>query len=202
MIEGDEPPTPLHRGKCGLPNETTKVEEPTVRTESAGTVSVGDEMFDTAIVDGELSDRPEVEYKVTFKAYERIEGEQMVCSADTELADFEDATGVKVDKPGSYESKKVVTREEHVGLGGYVETLVRIEDGKETVVHVGKCGEKSENFEITPKPELALTGGAGMLGAVLAGVLLLGGGAAVTFLQLRRRKLTTAQDGGDAALNS
>lgn len=203
VIDGEEPPESLHRGECGLPNETTKVEEPTVRTESAGTVNVGDEMYDTAIVDGPFSDRPEVEYKVTFKAYERTEGEQMVCSTDRELTDFEDATGVKVDKPGRYDSKKVVTREEHAGLGGYVETLLRIEDGKETVVHVGKCGEKAENFEIKPKPQLALTGGAGMLSAAAAGTLLLVGGAALAFYQLRRRKAAAvASEGGDAALNS
>ncbi|SDQ32615.1 hypothetical protein [Leucobacter chromiiresistens] len=201
VIDGDEPPESVHRGMCGLPNETTVVEEPTVHTESAGTVSVGEEMFDTAIVDGPLSDRPKVEYKVTFKAYERVEGEQMVCSADTELADFEDATGVQVTGAGSYESKKVITREEHVGLGGYVETLVRIEDGEETVVHVGKCGEESENFEITPKSVLALTGGMGMAGVAAAGTLLLVGGAALAIYQLRRRKAAAALQGGDAALN-
>ena len=201
VIDGEEPPVSLHRGECGLPNETTVVEEPTVHTESAGTVNVGDEMFDTAIVDGPLSDRPEVEYKVTFKAYERTEGEQMVCSTERELTDFEDATGEKVTGPGSYESKKVVTREEHVGLGGYVETLVRIEDGEETVVHVGKCGEESENFEITAKPALALTGGSGMLGAGLAAAFLLAGGTALALLQLRRRKLATTE-AGDATLNN
>ncbi|WP_053353901.1 hypothetical protein [Leucobacter musarum] len=196
VVDGDEPPVSLHRGKCGLPNETTKVKEPTVHTESAGTVNVGDEMFDTAIVEGPLSDRPEVEYKVTFKAYTRSADEQMVCSTENEIADFEDATGVKVDKPGRYDSNKVVTREEHVGLGGYVETLIRVEDGKETVVHVGKCGETKENFEIKPKPALALTGGPGALAAGVAGALLLAGGAAMVLLQ-RRRKLAAANEGAE-----
>ncbi|MFD5600785.1 hypothetical protein ACFWHR_12115 [Leucobacter sp. NPDC058333] len=202
VIDGDEPPVSLHTGKCGLPDETTVVKEPTVHTESAGTVNVGDEMFDTAIVDGPLSDRPEVEYKVTFKAYDRVEGEQMVCSTERELKDFEDATGVKVTKAGSYESNKVVTREEHVGLGGYVETLVRVENGVETVVHVGKCGEKSENFEITPKPALAVTGGAGLLTVGTAALLLMAAGGALAFFQARRRRSELALNGGEGTLAS
>ncbi|MFV0435002.1 MAG: hypothetical protein ACK5LO_13610 [Leucobacter sp.] len=193
----------IHEGKCGLENEKTVIDYPKVRTESAGTVKVGEDMFDSAIVSGEFAPRDRgVEYKVTFKAYERTAGEQMVCSPENELKDFEDKTGVKVDKPGRYDSKKVKTKEKHVGLGGYVETLWLIEDGKEKEIHVGKCGEKSENFEIKkPTPvdkaiELAVTGGNGLGLMSAAALLLLGGGGAALYAQ-RRKQLALVDDNAE-----
>ncbi len=191
--EGEE--VLIHEGKCGIENEKTVVDYPKVRTEAQSSVVVGDDIWDTAIVEGPISER--VEYEVTFKAYER-EGDKLVCSPETEIKDFEDATGVKVDKPGRYESKKVTTTEKHVGLGGYVETLWLIEDGEKTAVHVGKCGEPSENFEVKEKPfipvppvieKLATTGGPSLAMFGLAGAALLAGGAAATVYAMRRRKL-------------
>lgn len=175
----------LHEGKCGLENEKTTIEYPKVSTEAKSNVKVGEEIFDTAIVTGPISDR--VDYKVTFKAYKQT-GDELVCTAENEIKDFEDATGVKVTEAGSYESMKVVTTEEHIGHGGYVETLTKIESGEETVIHVGKCGEPSEAFEVTEKPALALTGMSNLNVMSLMSGGLLAAGAAFWLVTQRRKK--------------
>ncbi|WP_396453077.1 hypothetical protein [Leucobacter aridicollis] len=171
------------RGRCGIPNETTVIEEPKVRTEGK-TVTVGDEIWDTAFTSehGDLSELKGVEYKVTFKAYTREDGKDMVCSPENEIKDFEDKTGGVVTEPGKYESNKVKTTEKHIGLGGYQETLIRVDKGTEIEVAVGKCGEPSENLEVRKKPvvpgPLASTGGnVALLAGLSGGVLLLGAAA-------------------------
>ncbi|WP_053384839.1 hypothetical protein [Leucobacter celer] len=136
--EGDDT-RELKAGKCGLPNETTNITQPEVRTESAGIVTVGDDMWDTAIVDGVFPEREDVEFTVTFKAYAYNDRGEIECTPENELQAFEDATGVKVDKPGRYESKKVKTTTKHVGIGGYVETLTMRVDGQE---HMGLMQEQ------------------------------------------------------------
>ena len=186
------------RGRCGIPNETTVIEEPKVRTEGK-TVTVGDEIWDTAFTSshGDLSELKDVEYKVTFKAYTREKGKDMVCSPENEIKDFEDKTGVVVTEPGKYESNKVKTTEKHIGLGGYQETLTRVEKGTEIEVAVGKCGEASENLEVREKPvvpgPLATTGGnVALLAGLGGGVLLLG--AAATLAAKRRSRAAGAEE--------
>lgn len=194
----------LAAGKCGLDNETTTVTTPEVRTESAGTVMVGEDMFDTAIIDGIFPTTDDAEFTVTFKAYKYGENGELTCSPETELTDFEDATGVVVDKPGRYQSKVVKTAKEHIGMGGYVETLTMRVDGEDHILAVGECGAASEKFEVTPepvvpprktpppvdKPRLPETGGDGNLPLIVgAAILLLIGTGAVAFGAARRRKL-------------
>ena len=184
----------LHRGACGLPGETTTVQMPTVRTESAGSVEVGHAMFDTAYVEGPVTERDDVEFRIRFSAYGRDSDGRLVCTPEHELPELGDAEGVVVDGPGKYRSKSVVTRPEHVGLGGFVETLVMIEAGSEHVVATGACGAAEENFEIRPAGALALatTGyGAPVAWFVGGGVLLLLGGGAVLW-GLRRRRVTSS----------
>ncbi|MFV0435642.1 MAG: hypothetical protein ACK5LO_16915 [Leucobacter sp.] len=198
----------LHRGKCGLPHETTTVTTPEVRTESAGTVRVGEEMFDTAIVDGKFSEREDVAYRVTFKAYRYSADGELTCSEETEIVDFEDAEGAAVTGPGAYESKRVKTSKRHVGIGGYVETLTMLVDGEEHVIHVGKCGASSERFEVaaseppagvpdedTP-PMLAHTGGLPVLPLLIGGVAFLLLGAGVVVLAARQRSQAMAASTG------
>jgi hypothetical protein len=184
----------LHRGRCGLPNETTTVQYPEVRTESAGTVTVGEDMYDVAMVTGVLSQREDIEFKVVFAAYERPASGAMSCAPDTEIEDLGDAAGVVVRGPGRYESRHVRTTEAHIGLGGYVETLVMIEQGETHVVRVGECGAPSEAFEVLAKdpatplrPPLASTGGSSAQPFLLvSGILLLA--AALTAVLVRRHR--------------
>lgn len=189
----------LHRGRCGLPNETTTVQHPEVRTESAGSAVVGEEMFDVALVSGALSTREDLEFRILFTAYARSESHEMSCDASSEIADLRDDVGVIVDGPGRYESRRVRLAEEHVGLGGYVETLVMIEGGESHVVHVGECGAPSEAFEVRARASepLARTGGdpvQPLLGVAVA--LLFGGvctaGAVVLRTRIRSRRQRSA----------
>lgn len=191
----------LATGKCGLDNETTTITTPEVRTESAGTVMVGEDMFDTAIVEGKFPAADDAQFTVTFQAYKYAENGELTCTPETELKDFEDATGVAVDKPGRYQSKAVQTTQEHIGMGGYVETLTMRVDDQDYVLAVGKCGAASEKFEVAPeppvppvdKPDLPVTGGAGNLPLIAgAAILLLVGAGAVAYGVARRRKLATA----------
>jgi hypothetical protein len=201
--EGDKI-TEVSKGKCGLPNETTTITKPTVKTKSAGKIMVGDEMFDTAMVEGKFPKNPEATFTVTFKAYEYEANGQLTCSPETELKTFEDATGVKVDKAGEYRSKGVVTTRAHTKIGGYVETLTMTVDKKSYDIHVGKCGEVSEKFEVTnPKAPLAETGTANMLGLFgLAGSLLLLGGGAAVIVAVRRFRCEEVKTSSMSASNA
>ncbi|QBE47757.1 hypothetical protein [Leucobacter triazinivorans] len=180
----------LHRGRCGLPNETTTVQHPEVRTESAGSATVGEEMYDVAIVSGALSAREDLEFRILFTAYARSAANEMSCDAHSEIADLGDQVGVMVDGPGRYESRRVRLTEKHVGMGGFVETLVMIERGETHVVHVGECGAQSEAFEVRLRESapLARTGGdpvQPLLG--IAAALFLGGACAAGAVALRTR---------------
>lgn len=195
---GTEPErTLIERGTCGVDHETTRLQWPEVATVATPKVRVGEELFDTAIVEGALSQREDIEYKVRFTAYERPNSGEMSCAADTEIAALSDREGVSVRGPGRYESRKIVAQPEHVGLGGYVESLVLIADGQEHLVHRGECGVASENFEIVPTeratpregPSLPRTGGAGIPPAVVGGAALVGlAGAGVLGLAWLRRR--------------
>ncbi|MBL3686716.1 hypothetical protein D3248_07090 [Leucobacter zeae] len=181
----------LSRGTCGLPDETTTVQFPVVRTESAGTVAVGDELFDTAIVGGVFPERDGLEFRVVFRAYERAEDVRMECAPERELTRFSDHDGVVVTGPGKYESRRVRTSADDIGLGGFVETLVMVEDGKEHVVAAGACGAPSERFAVTSGPERPLprTGGSGDVPLLVgAGALLVGSAVVLSARLVRRRK--------------
>ncbi|MFT4232135.1 MAG: hypothetical protein QM606_05080 [Leucobacter sp.] len=204
---GAAEPVELHRGRCGMPDETTTVQYPEVRTESAGTVAVGDEMYDTAIVSGPISGRDDIEFRVTFTAYGRPASGEMSCEPESEIAALRDAEGVVVDGPGRYESRRVRVGEEHAGLGGYVERLVLIENGTEHLVHEGGCGASSENLEVVrrhpsnpPGRRLATTGGAQAMPVLIGGVAMLILGTAAWAIALRRRSgASRIRDCGDIA---
>lgn len=139
-------------------------------------------MFDTAMVEGKFPKNTAATFTVTFRAYEYETNGRLTCSPETELKAFEDSKGVKVKKAGEYRSKGVTTTRAHAKIGGYVETLTMTVDGKSYDIHVGRCGEASEKFEVSdPKAPLAETGttNALWLFGLGGGLLLLGGGAAV-----------------------
>ncbi|WP_336659721.1 hypothetical protein [Leucobacter sp. USHLN153] len=182
----------LHTGDCGLPEETTTLQRPTVRTESAGSVELGEQMYDTAIVDGAFPEAEDVEFRVRFAAFRRDADGRETCAPEDELRDLSDAEGTRVPGPGSYESRKVTTTPEHLGIGGFVETLVMIADGEEHPVASGKCGEPSERFEVRAvgASPLAHTGapdlGLWLWGGVGAGAL----GTLVFAISLKVRRRT------------
>ncbi len=138
----------LHTGECGLPGETSTVQTPLVRTESAGSVEVGQPMFDTAIVTGAFPEREDVAFRVRFTAFQRSSNGDLSCAPGTEIPDLSDPEGVAVTGPGRFASHSVETRQAHLGLGGFVETLVMVVDGREYVVARGECGASDENFEV------------------------------------------------------
>lgn len=145
--------TEIARGACGIPEETTTIASPDIRTESEGTVGVGQELFDTAIVSGPLPARDGLEYRVRFEAYAVGNDGKVVCTPESEIVELSDPVGVLVTGPGRYESRRVTTESQHIGVGGFVETLVMSEGGEERVVHVGECGAESERFEVVPTGE-------------------------------------------------
>lgn len=194
------------RGTCGLPGETTTVQFPTVRTESAGTIEVGEQMYDTAVVEGPITERPDAEVRVVFTAHARGADGALVCDAGTELPRLSDPEGAEVTGPGRYESRRVTTVPRDAGLGGYVETLLLIVDGERHVIHRGACGAAGEDFEIraaappaAPGTPLATTGAAdpGPLLPIAAALLLAGAAIAAVAGVRRARSRGTVRDCGD-----
>lgn len=147
----------LARGVCGQREETTTLLTPRVRTEAMGEVQIGEDVYDTAIVTGRLAQRPDAEFRLRFDAYAAGDDGVLRCEPERRIAEYSDPIGVRVDGPGSYESRRVPARAEHLGAGGFVETLVLIADGVESVVHRGECGAPGERFAVqppgTPKPQ-------------------------------------------------
>lgn len=193
-LHADGETTEMVRGVCGAPEETTTVQAPHVRTESAGTAVVGEEMYDTAILEGRFAERPGLSYHVRFTAYAADSEGTLACTPDRIIPELSDPDGVVVDGPGRVESRRVTTTPEHLGVGGYVETLVMREAGQEHVISVGECGAPSERFEVVaaPAPDtppLARTGGSGttMLFWGGVGLLLLALAAGIAVLAHRRR---------------
>lgn len=188
--------TLVSAGKCGVEHETTSVQRPTVATVATARVRVGEPLFDTAIVEGALSQREDIEYRVTFTAYERSADGEMSCSPETKIAELSDSEGVVVTGAGRYESRRTLARPEHVGLGGYVESLTMQVDGQQVLVHRGSCGAASENFEVVPadapptpgRPDLPRTGGNPQHLLGVAAAVLIVGGAATALTVVRRRR--------------
>lgn len=203
-----------HKGKCGLPNETTEVVDPKVTTKATPGAMIDDSIFDTAIVTGPLSTREEISYEVTFEAYHRAEGvttqpDEKLCTPDTKV--WESTEPTPVDKAGEYTSEKWSAKKEHVGEILWVETLTRVEltdEGeKRSEVHRGECGAATEITKVTEPvppvfPPLVMTGAeslAPLVGGAAALLLAAGAGA---ILWARRRRLSSVaaevRDCGDA----
>ncbi|TDP89323.1 hypothetical protein EDF62_3406 [Leucobacter luti] len=195
----------LARGTCGDPSETTTIQPPRVRTESAGTVTLGEELYDAAIVEGRLGKRAGVSFRVTFTAYAEGADGVLACVPDRVIESLSDFEGVPVSGPGRYTSKRTVTTAEHVGAGGFVETLLMRENDQDYIVHVGECGAASERFTVSaippvetrpespdrpalPPAPLAMTGGAVILPALLGAGLLLLLGLAIGWGVIVRRE--------------
>lgn len=145
--------TTLRSGLCGLPNETTSVERPSVATEAVKTVQAGAEAYDTAIVSGPIpgaSSRLRAE--LTFEVFESAEG-PAECTPQNRVRHLDQP--VVVTAAGSYRSE--TTKLATPGKYFWVETLTYVnETGDREVVHVGECGLPSETTTVLA--ELPATG--------------------------------------------
>ena len=179
----------LRKGSCGLEGETTRVEAPRVETESAGDIRVGERLFDTAVVSGNVPDTAGVEFRVSFQAFRRDPSGVMLCRPEDLLPELSDLAGTVVAGPGRYRSRAVTATEEDAGLGGFVETLEMIVHGEKHRVHIGECGEAGENFSITRVAKPMPTTGAFSYDPLLwgAAAALAAGGIVVSAGWLLRR---------------
>ncbi|TDP89525.1 hypothetical protein EDF62_3256 [Leucobacter luti] len=195
----------LHRGKCGLPNETTEIEKPVVTTKAVDEAFPGDEIWDTAIVEGPLSEREEISYEVTFEAFHREKGEttevnEELCTTDTKVRETDEPT--KVSEEGEYLSEKWKVNTKHVGEILWVETLWQVEKTDEGEnryeLHRGKCGEKDEITRVVkPAATIAVintgTDNGLLIGGIAGGVLVLAG-LAIAFIVRGRRKAASTDN--------
>ncbi|WP_188045416.1 hypothetical protein [Leucobacter sp. cx-169] len=193
----------VHKGECGLPNETTIVDYPKVTTKATPEAIPGDSIFDTGIVDGVLSTRDEVSYELTFEAYENKNGpttapDEKLCTVDSKV--WESTEPTAVGSTGEYKSESWKVTTEQIGSEIlWVETLWMTEKTDEgeikSEIHRGECGAADEITRVKAAPaaaaaatgtDLALPIGIG----AAAIVLLAAGGLIVT--RRRRNRLTAA----------
>ena len=185
----------IAEGKCGAPGETTVVtgqpEEVTVVTNAVPEVLLGDPAHDVATVTGQVPEGA----TLTFEAYRQAGGDA-TCT-DAELV-FTSET-VEVTGPGDYRSNGVVFN--RVGTYYWIETL-RGADGE--VLHRGLCGAPNETTKVVTElqtpPELAVTGGAGLMQPLLIGAGLACAAAAAALYFGRR--LAKRRDEEEAALDA
>lgn len=179
----------LHRGKCGIPNETTTVTKPKVKTTAVTSAVAGDVIYDTAHVTGSLPVNPKVRYELTFQAYQTrgLTGDKRQWCEAKNLV-WESNTPAVVTKLGDYRSEDFKTTAEDQGTIFWVETLWQVEDGKDKVqLHRGECGAENEVTTLQI-PELPVTGYSGGLAVVVVGLLTMGVGLLVYSFRLTRRK--------------
>lgn len=184
----------LEEGECGLPNETSTVDEPKVTTKATEAVYVGEKAHDTAVVTGPVPGPDSgVKTILTFEAFEKV-GNTPVCTVENRVFNLD--TPITVAGAGEYRSEDVVFKK--AGDYFWSETMKYVlEDGSEVVVHKGECGLPNETTKVKDRPVLALTGATGeptglAYGLVIAG-LLAALGAAAFFVARRRSQLAVAQ---------
>lgn len=193
----------LARGECGDPEETTTILRPSVRTQAMGTAAIGEEVYDTAIVEGRLAERDGIEFRVRFTAYAAESDGSLSCTPEREIPEYSDPVGVVVTGPGTYESRRVPARADRAGTGGFVETLVMTEGDRETVVHQGTCGAPGEFFTVQaeenerpPKTEPLSRTGADTLPLIAVAGLLLSAALAAALLRIARTRRARNTEGG------
>lgn len=166
----------IHRGECGLAEETTLVAPGVVITQAVMQSQPGDEVHDTAYVSGLLPRGA----TLVFEAYAQhgvVDGP--LCDATT-LVFTSDA--VRVTAPGHYESPSA--RLTDPGTYYWVETML---DRNGEPLHIGGCGVASETTAVQPL-SLASTGAPAVRATLIALALLFVGIAAVGTPILSRRR--------------
>ncbi|CAN5353668.1 hypothetical protein BH10ACT7_BH10ACT7_20240 [soil metagenome] len=134
----------LHRGSCGLPDETTLVAPGQVSTVAMSRAEPGAQVHDTALVEG-LVPRGST---LVFDLYRQVSDDGARCDATTRV--FTSAP-VAVPAAGTYDSPGV--RLEATGTYHWVETL---RDRHGDALHVGACG--ASTAMTTAAHSLASTG--------------------------------------------
>lgn len=192
--------TVIHVGECGLPNETTTVKDPTVTTKATAEVMVGEDAFDTAVVEGSLPGNDSgLRTELTFEAFQK-QGETPTCTAENRV--FNLTEPVLVEEAGEFPSATV--QFEKAGVYYWVETLtyVNSETGEKTIVHVGECGLPDETTKVKATPVIpfvpttpAALAHTGVTIAPFAGIaVLLFVGAGVLFWVRSRRKAAASAE--------
>lgn len=161
--------TTYHVGECGIPNETTIVEDPEVTTMAVEEIMASETMTDTAIVTGPITQSEDIVTTVDFQVFRQDATHEIalndfgidtnaVCTPET-LYDSTDS--VTVTEAGEYESPAVQTDEGDHGIYYWIETL-RWENTTtgETGIHqVGDCGVQNEKTNVTVYSEGSLSEG-------------------------------------------
>ena len=189
----------VHRGKCGLPNETTFISHPTVTTKATQEAVAGDAIKDTAIVTGPFAEREGVEYEVTFEAFQQpADKEEAVCEVENLV--FETDVPTPVTGEGEFDSEEFITSDANIGEVNWVETLHIIENGESEVVHRGECGAEFETTTVKAKPAVTAISTASDATGMIAGgfaALLAAAAAAGAALFMVKRKRRTAAEGAE-----
>lgn len=163
----------LHRGECGLPEETTIVAPGTVSTLAVQSTLPGAPAHDVATVEGSIPRGA----TLVFEAFVQTNPDGPVCTPSSREFVSEP---VPVRGPGTYRSPSTTFEKE--GTYFWVETLV---DRNGETLHRGQCGAPGETTLVTTS-SLASTGVTGQL-VVLVGASLILVGILVTKLLSGRR---------------
>lgn len=145
----------IHRGECGLENETTEVVPPTVYTQAKPLVYVPELGHDTAFVGGAISTAEEVRTELSFELFEQTTDEP-VCEVENRVFDTKNSP-ITVTEPGEFESASHLFTQ--AGTYYWQETLLVIDNETDEVLweHTGECGAEGETT-IAEEPTLAITG--------------------------------------------
>lgn len=165
----------IHRGECGLPEETTLVAPGTVVTHAVQSIIPGGEAYDVATVAGLVPQGATLVFEA-FAQHGVLDGP--LCDASTRV--FR-STAVELDGPGDYRSESTVLIEP--GTYYWVETLY---DRHGDPLHIGECGIPTETTTVGT-PSLPRTG-IDPSTLVWPGLLSLGAGAAAVAWGILRRR--------------
>ena len=166
--------TLIHRGACGLPDETTLVAPGTIVTKAVTSVELGDPSHDTAVVEGLIPQGA----TLVFDAYRQQGTDGPLCTTANRVFHSQP---VAVNGAGEYDSPATVFTE--TGTYFWVETLFD-RDGEP--LHRGDCGAAGEVTTAVP-PALATTGVSTVQPAIVGiGMVALGGFVLVVLLVRRR----------------
>ena len=123
----------VHRGKCGVAEETTMVDPPKVTTKATKQVAAGASIKDTATVTGEIAESESYRYELSFEAYYPDQAAIKYDRAGNVVASedyckpanrvFNSSKQQPVNSVGEYVSEEFKTSDKHIGKVFWVETL-------------------------------------------------------------------------------
>jgi hypothetical protein len=164
----------LHRGECGLPEETTVVAPGVVSTLAVPSVAFGEPAHDVATVEG-LTPRGAT---LVFEAFVQTNPDGPVCTTETLKFASEP---IAVTGAGTYTSPSTTFGQ--AGTYYWVETL---RDRNGETLHRGVCGAPGETTTVEPRA-LANTGVTGVQPLVVGSGLLGMGALVILSIAIRRR---------------